>query len=239
MATSPKPAPVTSSRSSSTRSENGARMKAPAARSGRVQALLAEDEIERRVGQRQRGGVGVQPLDLLVGRARDLEHGGVEVAARAAHARGDGARDDPGPGRHVERPVGGLRSGELVRERVPVADTGSLREDLVALASAGAATASSPAGDAIVHAIVAAGAHDPALAEAARRFWVERLELDAAIVDRAIERGEAPAGTDRVGVIEAVLGPVYFRLFITGEPPDRAFIERIVDTVVAGVSAGR
>ena len=128
---------------------------------------------------------------------------------------------------------------ELVRERVPVRDTGSLREDLVALASAGAATASSPAGDAIVRAVVAAGPHDPALADAARRFWVERLELDAAIVDRAIERGEAPAGVDRVGVIEAVLAPVYFRLFITGRPPDRAFIERIVDIVVAGVSAAR
>ena len=40
-------------------------------------------------------------------------------------------------------------------------------------------------------------------------------------------------------MIEAVLGPVYFRLVVTGEAPDREFIERIADLVAAGVKQRR
>jgi AcrR family transcriptional regulator len=123
----------------------------------------------------------------------------------------------------------------LVGERVPVPDTGSLRDDLLALASAGAATASAAAGNAVVRAVAAAGPHDEALAAANARFWSERLEMDAEIVRRAVARGEAPEGIDAKAVIEAVLGPVYFRLIVTGEPPDREFIVRIADMVAAGV----
>ena len=125
----------------------------------------------------------------------------------------------------------------LVDERVPVPDTGSLREDLLALATAAAATAGTPAGEAVVRAVVAAGPHDEALAEANDRFWTERLALDGAIVERAVARGEVAPGTDPRTVIEAVLGPLYFRRLVTGSPPDREFVERIVDLVAMGSSS--
>jgi AcrR family transcriptional regulator len=128
---------------------------------------------------------------------------------------------------------------DLVRVRVPVPDTGSLRDDLLALATAAAATASAPAGEAVVRAVAAAGRHDPALAAASAEFWSERLEMDAEIVRRAVARSEAPEGVDAKAVIEAVLGPIYFRLIVTGEPPDREFIERVVDVVAAGVKRSR
>jgi AcrR family transcriptional regulator len=120
---------------------------------------------------------------------------------------------------------------EHAGERVPVPDTGSLREDLLALATAAAGTAETPQGEAVVRAVVAAGRHDEALAAANRRFWTERLALDGAIVERAIARGELPPGVDAESVIEAVLGPIYFRLLVTGEPVDGAFIELVVDLV--------
>ena len=125
----------------------------------------------------------------------------------------------------------------LAGERIPITDTGSLRSDLTALATAAAATAGTPQGQAVVRAVVAAGAHDPALADASHRFWTERLALDGEIVERAIARGEVPAGTDPRTVIEAVLGPIYFRLLVTAEPPERAFIERVVAMVAAGASS--
>jgi len=128
---------------------------------------------------------------------------------------------------------------ERVSERVPVPDTGSLRDDLLALAGAAAATMTTPEGEAHVRAVAAAGSHDSALAAANRQFWEERLALDAVVVERAVARGEVPAGTEPRPVIEALLGPLYFRLLVTGERPDRRFIGQVVDLVIDGVGRGR
>ena len=125
----------------------------------------------------------------------------------------------------------------MAGERIPIADTGSLKGDLTALANGSAATAGSPQGQAVVRAVVAAGAHDAPLAAASHRFWTERLAIDGEIVERAIARGELPAGTDPRTVIEAVLGAIYFRLLVTAEPPDPEFLERVVATVAAGAAS--
>lgn len=128
---------------------------------------------------------------------------------------------------------------EHAGERVPIPDTGSLYDDLLALASSAAATVATPQGEAVVRAVVAAGGRDAALAAANRQFWTERLALDGEIVRRAVARGEVPADVDPVEVIEAVLGPIYFRMLVTGEQLGRGFIERIVDLAASGASRRR
>ena len=121
-------------------------------------------------------------------------------------------------------------------EHISVPDTGSLRGDLLTLARTAAANAASPEVAAMARAVVAESPHDDRLAAANRHFWAERLALDGAIVERAIERGEVAAGTDPVRVIEAVIGPIHLRLLLTGEPVERSFLEAIVDVVVDGVA---
>jgi AcrR family transcriptional regulator len=119
-------------------------------------------------------------------------------------------------------------------ERIAVPDTGSLREDLLGLARTAAANAATPEVAAMARAVAAQAPHDSRLAAANRRFWDDRLALDSTIVERAIERGEVPAGTDPRQVIESVLGPIHLRLLLTGEPIDDRFLEAIVDVVVDG-----
>ena len=121
-------------------------------------------------------------------------------------------------------------------EHISVPDTGSLREDLLELASTAAANAATPEVAAMARAVAGESPRDGRLAAANRCFWAERLALDGAIVERAIERGEVAAGTDPERVIEALLGPIHLRLLLTGEPVDRPFLEDIVDLVVHGVS---
>ena len=125
---------------------------------------------------------------------------------------------------------------ERAGEHISVPDTGSLREDLLELARTAAANAASPEVAAMARAVAAESPRDGRLAAANGRFWAERLAVDAAIVERAVERGEAAPGTDPPLVIEAVLGPIHLRLLLTGEPVDRSFLESIVDVVVDGVS---
>jgi hypothetical protein len=54
---------------------------------------------------------------------------------------------------------------------------------------------------------------------------------------RAIERGEISPNADAKTVIEAVLGPLYFRLLVSGDSIDDAFLKRIVDLAAAGAGA--
>jgi AcrR family transcriptional regulator len=126
---------------------------------------------------------------------------------------------------------------ERATDWVPVPDTGSVREDLVGLAAAVVANVSTPEMSAVIRTFVAEAPRESALAERGREFWAVRFELDREVVERGIARGELPEGTDPEFVIENVLGPIYFRLLISAEPLDKAFAERVVDFVLAGVRA--
>jgi hypothetical protein len=50
-----------------------------------------------------------------------------------------------------------------------------------------------------------------------RQFWAGRLDAIIVIVDRAIERGELPAGTDPAASMHAMSAPLYCRLLVTCE----------------------
>jgi AcrR family transcriptional regulator len=120
---------------------------------------------------------------------------------------------------------------EQASQTVAVPDTGTLRGDLLELARRSAAIQTSPAGEAVVRAVAGEAPGNPQIAAASRRFWAERLQLDRTILQRARDRGEIGTATPRRPVIEALLGPLYFRLLVTGEPLDDAFIEGVVNLV--------
>jgi AcrR family transcriptional regulator len=126
---------------------------------------------------------------------------------------------------------------ERARDVVPVPDTGLLRGDLLELARSVAASLAAPESEAVVRAAAGIGPRDPALMEAVRSFWDERLRLDGAIMERAIARGEARPDADPEPVIEAVLGAVYMRLLVTARPLDDAFLEAVVEAVAGGIAA--
>jgi AcrR family transcriptional regulator len=128
--------------------------------------------------------------------------------------------------------------GDAARERsfqlVPVPDTGTLAGDLRALARAVVANIGSTPGGPMVRAVVAAQVTSPAVAADMIQFWRERLDLTTPIVERAIHRGEVPPGTDPALVIETLIGSLYVRLLLTGEPINH----RVADQAAALVSAG-
>jgi AcrR family transcriptional regulator len=124
---------------------------------------------------------------------------------------------------------------ERAAQRVTVPDTGALRTDLLELARTAAANAGTPEVAAMARAVVAESPYDERLATANRRFWAERLALDATIVERAIARGEAVPDTEPREVIESVIGPIHLRLLLTGEPVDDAFLQRLVTVVADGI----
>jgi len=118
---------------------------------------------------------------------------------------------------------------ELGERRVPIPDTGSLRDDVLTVAREIAASLATPEADAVVRAAAADSSPDSQLVQAVREFWAVRFSLLGEIIEHAIERGELPAATAPKPMIEALLGAIYLRLLVTREPLDDEFLVTLAD----------
>lgn len=116
---------------------------------------------------------------------------------------------------------------------VPVPDTGSVRADLVAYAGGLAAYLTSPRGRAVVRAVAALEC-SAELQAARTAFWDERFARAAVMVERAVDRGELPPGTDARLLLEAVVAPLHLRVSLLGTDPTTT-LERQVDLLLAGL----
>jgi AcrR family transcriptional regulator len=127
------------------------------------------------------------------------------------------------------------------RTKVKIPDTGSLRDDLVSyVRSAIASLTSAPVGQAVLGIVVAAQTH-PDLAQLLLKDWVRlRRRVVVAICEAAVLRGELDHGVDVELTGDLLLGPLYYRLLVTGEPVRPQLATRLVDAVMAGlpVNAG-
>lgn len=103
-------------------------------------------------------------------------------------------------------------------------DTGSLVGDLVAMLEDIAGHLNSPATRAVLS-VAIGGALDAAARTAREAFWTERFRRSAAIVERAVWRGELPRDTDARLLLEDASSSVYFRVLITGQALTGADIE--------------
>ncbi|HEY6793044.1 MAG TPA: TetR-like C-terminal domain-containing protein, partial [Trebonia sp.] len=110
------------------------------------------------------------------------------------------------------------------------ADHADLAEDLRDQLSRVAAFLTRSDEGAVCRALIGQAQHDPAFAADFRaRFLSEQRERDRLPLDRAIARGQLPAGTDVPSDVDELLGPIYYRALVTGEPVDRQFTDRLVD----------
>lgn len=118
-------------------------------------------------------------------------------------------------------------SVELIR----VADTGSLHGDLVALGEALVAYCDTPLGMALARTL-AASEDNEETAGARTLFWRQRQDECRVIVERAQVRQEIAADAQPKDVLEQFVGPIHFRLLLTRESPDAAFLVDLATRVV-------
>ena len=118
-------------------------------------------------------------------------------------------------------------------QNVPIPDTGTLRGDLQQLARGVVSNVATATTAQTTLALVAAAASSAELAASMHMFWSERLALTAPIIERAIEREELPPSTDANLIIETLIGPIWIRLLLTGEPIDVDLADRTAALVAA------
>jgi AcrR family transcriptional regulator len=122
---------------------------------------------------------------------------------------------------------------------VEVPDTGSLRGDLDALYGVICqGMQQGPASDLMAQVVLAAKTN-PEVAALLRETLAERRRPLRGALERAVERGELPAGTDLGVAMDLLTGPVFFRFLVTREGVDQRFLDCIRDVVVEGLEKGR
>lgn len=115
--------------------------------------------------------------------------------------------------------------------KLPIPNTGTLRNDLVVFATAVTAYLDSPLGRTLARSMVVAG-DDDALAAGRAQFWKSRFDHASAMIARAKDRGEIPTDLDAARTLELVIAPLHFRALLTRQPVDEHDIAQFVDAVL-------
>ena len=79
---------------------------------------------------------------------------------------------------------------------------------------------------------------EPALAAAMRPGEMAREKKVAALIDRAVARGELAADVDRRAATDLLIGPLYWRMVVLGERCDRRRLETLARMAAAAIGAG-
>jgi hypothetical protein len=85
---------------------------------------------------------------------------------------------------------------------------------------------------------VAASFRSPPAADALRAFWADRYARCAPIVERAVARGEIPAGTDATRLLIAATAPVYQHLILFRSPMPTYLVDRYARDAAVAALAG-
>jgi AcrR family transcriptional regulator len=126
------------------------------------------------------------------------------------------------------------------RLAMPEPDTGSLREDLIALQRHQVELMNGADTRRVTAGLIADLATDPELAEIyVIRYLAPRRETVWTVLQRGVERGELDRDVDFAFVYDLLVGPLFMRAVVWGQPlaPDAA--ERTTDVVLAAFATTR
>lgn len=113
------------------------------------------------------------------------------------------------------------------------ADSGDLRHDLRSHARNLARFLTKSDAGVVFRALTAQAQHDPELARRLRvEYLTEQRAYDRFPMLHAIERGELAADTDVDLLLDQIVGPIYYRVLVTGQPVSPKFTDALVGAVL-------
>ena len=122
---------------------------------------------------------------------------------------------------------------DMVEQVVQLPELGDTRKELLAFVNAAVEVLGSTLMGRVMQGLVSDLATDPELAQAFRERVVSVRDAEVErLVERGVRRGDLRADTDPMTAHDLLIGPVYYRLLLTGQPLDRAFAKRTVDAVL-------
>jgi AcrR family transcriptional regulator len=115
-------------------------------------------------------------------------------------------------------------------------DTGTTRGDMCAMVVGLIERLTTTALGRALPMLVADRARVPELAEAYRAIVSEKRAFHHRVVERGVARGDLRPDVDPEAVIDAYVGPVFYRFLISDAPLDDEFAEALVDAVLRAFS---
>ncbi|MNC23445.1 hypothetical protein D3C75_714730 [compost metagenome] len=77
---------------------------------------------------------------------------------------------------------------------------------------------------------------DSGLAEAYRTRYFQPRRLEARLLmERGVQRGELKDNLDIEVVTDLIYGPIFYRLLVTGQPIDDAYVQQLVRYAFQGI----
>ncbi|UQA95135.1 TetR/AcrR family transcriptional regulator [Streptomyces halobius] len=121
---------------------------------------------------------------------------------------------------------------------LPTPDTGSLRGDVRMLLEVAARALRHPMASQIIPDLLAEAARSPELAEALKTALHDSQEgVAAAVVAKAVERGELPQDADARPALDLMAGPLYWRLLVVRDELPAGYLDALAGSVVAALGA--
>jgi AcrR family transcriptional regulator len=187
-------------------------------------------------GRPRRPGVEQAVFDATLGLLATRDYGEISmdaVAERAGVSRTTIYRRWPS-----KAAVAAAAVSSLYLDRVELPDTGSLSQDLVTLLTETYRVMADGDGR-VLEKLVRQSGQNPELVELVRSILYARRRMYATILNRAIARGELPPEADQELLLDLVLGPLWFRLLVSGAPITPAAARSVVELVLTGALPGR
>ena len=117
-------------------------------------------------------------------------------------------------------------------------DTGSLRNDLRMFVHVLARVLRHPLAAQIVPDLLAEAARNPEIAETlAAALDAAQRQSSAALVRKAVARGELPEDTDPDLALDLIAGPLYWRLAVVRTPISSDYLDRLAASIAAALGA--
>jgi AcrR family transcriptional regulator len=202
-----------------------------------AQAIEATDAPEQRAGRPRDDAREQAILDAALDLVSEVGYDRMSMDAVASRARASKAtiyRRWPGKAELVADAV-----RRCVGPVVPWADQGTLRDDLIDMATKMCEGMSGLEGGLMCGLAVATRA-DPELARIFEaRLHEEKYGPAVAMLERAVSRGELSPDADRAGLLLEVGPGVAFVRLMDGKPLDHTFVLHLVDDILIPLFTGR
>jgi AcrR family transcriptional regulator len=126
-----------------------------------------------------------------------------------------------------------------LRPKAELTDTGNLKDDLTALALNLADRLRAARWASILPSIMDAAERDPELAKLHAQLHGEMTTGFRTIIERAQQRGELSPNRGITEIVALVIGPLFYRRWLSREPLDDGFVKRVIENAIGEAKIDR